>query len=215
MVRATYRVALLALILSLALPASVFGSSREHRDVFRPALSGGGVYASAAASIDRGATSVKAKVMMPTPSGYVVPDPVMWPTSSGVSGSPAAFSLWVFVYFTPEACAGAICAPGDLRNADVIGAGYNAAGHIVGGAQLTLSGSVVANSRAFGPPPTPGCACVYETLGEAVAAGHSLADAQIHLAVAPHGVLDPSLMPAQIATPAGGPPHWWMAFFLD
>ena len=39
------------------------------------------------------------------------------------------------------------------------------------------------------------------------------AAAEIHVAVAPHGVLVPELMPDQIRTPVGSPPFWWLAQF--
>ncbi|MBW3666408.1 MAG: hypothetical protein KY394_02310 [Actinobacteria bacterium] len=40
-----------------------------------------------------------------------------------------------------------------------------------------------------------------------------IAGAEIHLAVARRGQLDPMLLPAQITTPAGTPTHWWIALF--
>lgn len=43
--------------------------------------------------------------------------------------------------------------------------------------------------------------------------GHDLPDAEIHLAVAPHGALAPDLLPAQITTPVGDPSFWWLAIF--
>ena len=38
--------------------------------------------------------------------------------------------------------------------------------------------------------------------------------AEIHVAIAPHGVLIPELMPGQISTPIGNPSFWWVARFL-
>lgn len=71
------------------------------------------------------------------------------------------------------------------------------AGHVVGGPNLNLSGNVSTNTEPFGGEPleNPG-------------------GAEVHLAVAPHGALDPDLMPGQIQTPAGpGPDVWWLALF--
>lgn len=160
-----------------------------------------------AAKINRTATGIAASISMPTPTPgeYVVPT---GPTSSGEHGSPAAFSLWVFIFFNADECASDVCGPGDLADPDVVGAGYNAGGHLVSGPHLTISGRVNAQSQPFGPGDI-------ETIGEALDMGFTIADAEIHLAVAPHGKLDPSLMPAQITTPAGGPGHWWIALFLD
>ena len=39
------------------------------------------------------------------------------------------------------------------------------------------------------------------------------ANAEVHLAVAPHGVLVPELLPEQLSTPVGSPPFWWIALF--
>jgi hypothetical protein len=57
--------------------------------------------------------------------------------------------------------------------------------------------------RLFGGPNA-------ESLGEALSLGFDLADAEIHLAVAPHGALDPALLPASISTPVGDPSFWWL-----
>lgn len=43
--------------------------------------------------------------------------------------------------------------------------------------------------------------------------GLDIADAEIHLAVAPHGGLAPALMPEQIKTPAGTATFWWLAIY--
>jgi hypothetical protein len=37
--------------------------------------------------------------------------------------------------------------------------------------------------------------------------------AEVHVAVALHGVLDPALLPEQISKPIGSPPFWWIAMF--
>jgi len=37
--------------------------------------------------------------------------------------------------------------------------------------------------------------------------------AEVHLAVAPHGGLQPNLLPDQITKPVGAPAHWWLAIF--
>ncbi len=70
-------------------------------------------------------------------------------------------------------------------------------GHVVSGRKLNLSGRVSTNTEPF--------------------AGDQLNNpegAEVHLAVAPHGGLDPELMPEQIQTPTGpGPDIWWIALF--
>jgi hypothetical protein len=37
--------------------------------------------------------------------------------------------------------------------------------------------------------------------------------AEVHLAVAPHGALQPDVLPDQITKPLGTPAHWWTAVF--
>lgn len=71
------------------------------------------------------------------------------------------------------------------------------AGHIVGGPNLRLSGHISRKTEPF--------------LGDRL---QNPDGARVHLAVAPHGALDPGLMPGQIQTPSGpGPDIWWLALF--
>lgn len=193
-----------ALVLSASV-ASAAGPS-ETADVFGQGLAGP-VVAPGGASIMRRPNSVAAKVVMPTPvpGSYTYPT---GPTGSGVAGHPEVFSLWVFIFYNPDACAGALCLPGDLMNNPAVIAGaYNAGGHVAGGSQLTLAGSVNRQSFTFGGPNA-------ETLGQALSMGYDLADAEIHLAVAPHGALDPALLPGSITTPVGSPASWWLSIFM-
>jgi hypothetical protein len=149
---------------------------------------------------------VTAKVTMPTPEPgtYEYPE---GPTASGEEGHPEAFSLWVFLFFNPDACATEGCGPADLQNNEAVVAGaFNAGGHIASGPTLTISGRVNEQSTVFGGPNA-------ETISEALAMGYSIDDALIHVAVAPHGALDPALMPEAIKTPAGNPSYWWMVVY--
>lgn len=212
-------VVLASVIALMVATVSVAGASPWEKADISGQGADGSVVATDGAKIHRTAKGVTASVSMPAPvpGEYDVPE---GPTSSGVEGSPAAFSLWVFIFFNPDACEGPCDGP-DLGNEDVVGSGYNAGGHLVAGPHLTISGKVNAQNQAFAPPGVSVCtgeeagesACV-ETVGQALALGYTIADAEIHLAVAPHGKLDPSLMPAQITTPAGNPAtHWWTALF--
>jgi hypothetical protein len=141
----------------------------------------------------------------PEAGSYAYP---VGPTGSGMAGHPEVYSLWVFVFFNPEECAGPICGPADLMNNSAVVAGaFNAGGHVEGGANLTLSGFVNRGSSTFGGPNA-------ETLGTALGMGYVLADAEIHLAVAPHGGLDPALLPSSISTPVGNPAFWWLSIFM-
>lgn len=84
----------------------------------------------------------------------------------------------------------------DPESKDFTGA-FLGAGHVVDGPNLTLSGRVSKKTEPF--------------VGEPLS---NPGTAEVHLAVAPHGALDPELMPGQIQTPSGpGPDVWWLAFF--
>ncbi len=88
----------------------------------------------------------------------------------------------------------------------MIAGAYNAGGHLEGGRNLHLQGSVNKSRFSFGGANA-------ETLGQALSMGYDLADAEIHLAVALHGGLDPALLPDSISTPVGNPTFWWLAIF--
>ena len=185
--------------------ASVTAGSAETADVVGQGLAGP-VVAADGATIIRSQNSVAARLVMdtPEPGGYAYPT---GPTGSGVAGHPEAFSLWVFIFFNPEECASSLCGPGDLMNdPDVVAGAFNAGGHLASGPSLTLAGSVGHSNATFGGPNA-------ETLATALAMGYDLADADIHLAVAPHGALDPTLLPGSISTPVGTPSFWWLAIF--
>lgn len=186
--------------------AAVAGAAPgETADVFGQGP-GGDTVAVDGATIHRTAKGISASVKMPTPApgSYTYPDTE---TASGEAGHPEAFSLWVFVFFNPEACDGGCDAADLAANPDVVAGAFNAGGHLVAGRNLTISGKANQQSPTFGP------AEFAETIPEALSQGHDIANAEIHLAVAPHGALAPELLPAQIKTPAGDPSHWWFAVF--
>lgn len=199
--------AVAALVAATATTASA--NPWETEDIFGQGLSGDTVAVNGA-KINRGATGITASVTMPTPEPGTYNYP-SGPTASGEQGHPEAFSLWVFVFFNPEACAGGSgnCGPADLRmKEDVVAGAFNAGGHLTASPNLTMSGRVTANSPSFGND--LGNA---ETIAQALALGYDISDAEVHIAVAPHGALAPDLLPAQIKTPAGGPAEWWLAIF--
>jgi hypothetical protein len=191
--------------LVLTATAASAASNWETADVVGQGLAGP-LVAEDGAAILRTPNGVAASLTMSTPEAGSYSYPV-GPTGSGVAGHPEAFSLWVFVFYNPQECAGPICGPADLMNdPDVIAGAYNAGGHLEGGPNLNLQGFVNRGTFSFGGPNA-------ETLGQAQALGFDLADADIHLAVAPHGALDPDLLPGSISTPVGTPASWWLAIF--
>lgn len=193
-----------ALVASFA--ATAAANPWESADIVGQGLAGP-LVAADGAMINRGTTGVSASVSMPTPEpgSYVYPT---GPTASGVAGHPEAFSLWVFVFFNPEECAVPnFCGPADLINdPDVVAGAFNAGGHLTASEKLSMSGRVTEKTMSFGGPNA-------ETIGEALAMGYTIADAEIHVAVAPHGALAAELLPEQFKTPVGNPGHWWIAIF--
>jgi hypothetical protein len=192
-----------AAVLAFAVSASA-ASPMEQADIVGQGADGP-VVSAGGAEIRRGVNGLTAKVSLatPEPGSYVYPQ---GPTASGIPGHPEAFSLWVFIFFNPESCDGACDGPDLQANPDVIAGAFNAGGHLVGGPKLTISGKANGQSTVFGGPNA-------ETIAEALDLGFSISGAEIHLAVAPHGALDPVLLPQAIKTPVGNPTFWWLAFF--
>ena len=180
------------------------GSPWEQADIASQGP-GGPVVSPGGAGIHRTANGVTAKVSMPTPEpgSYAYPQ---GPTASGVAGHPEAFTLWVFIFFNPEACDGDCDGPDLTTNLDVVAGAFNAGGHLVGGPNLTISGKVNQQSALFGGPNA-------ESITAALELGYTIAGAEIHLAVVPHGALDPHLLPEAIKTPVGNASFWWIALF--
>lgn len=157
---------------------------------------GGPVVAEDGATLQRSDNGIAVKLRMPTPEpgSYTYP-PANAFLPAAVPGSPEAYTLWVFVFNNPELCSDP-CDGNDIGATPAQGGVYNAAGHIVGGSNLSLEGHVSAGSTPF--------------------AGSMLLEprtADVHLAVAPHGKLDPALLPDQITKPIGNPGLWWIALF--
>jgi hypothetical protein len=160
--------------------ATSHGISKQTVDVFGQGMSGD-VVAADGATLRRTKNGISMNLSMPTPK----PGSYDYPTAGVFAGPghPEAFTLWAFVFNDPE-----------TENWD---GAFLAAGHVVGGSTLNLSGRVSTNTDPF--------------------AGERLDNpegAEVHLAVAPHGALDPELMPEQIQTPTGpGPDIWWISLF--
>lgn len=176
----------------------------EATDIFGQGMDGE-VVSEDGAKIHRTGKAVSASVTMPTPEpgSYMYPQ---GPSASGEEGHPEAFSLWMFVFFNPQVCDGDCDGPDLMNKPDVVAGAFNAGGHLVGGPQLTIGGTANEQSPTFGGANA-------ETISEALTLGYDIADAEIHLAVAPHGALAPNLLPAQITTPVGDPSFWWLAIF--
>jgi hypothetical protein len=151
------------------------------------------------ATLWRSDTGVSVSLRMPTPvpGTYDYPGPSPFQPEGAFAGHPEAYSLWLFAFNDPEGCLATPCDIMDFAAGRGMGGAFNAGGHVVGGPILQLAGRVNTNSTPFGGSP------LLEPR-----------TAEVHLAVAPHGALQPDVMPNQITTPIGTPAHWWLAFFL-
>ncbi len=184
---------------SLGAGTASAGNSIEYADIVGQGPAGP-VVATDGAKLVRSANKLLVNMRFPTPvpGNYNYPGGNPW-NLPAVPGSPEAFSMWVFVFNDPAACTGGgpgVCTPLDARIGTPGAGAFNAAGHLVAGPVLQLSGSVTLESTPFGGAPLTDP----ET-------------AEVHFAVAPHGMLQPDHMPNQIQTPIGDPSYWWVALF--
>ena len=209
--RSLVLLAAMALTLGMLAPASANdrGAQTEVADVVGQGPDGPTV-AEDGATIRRTEEGIQVKVQMPTPEpgSYEYPEG----DTAAPEGHPEVFTLWAFVFNYPENCvAGAhVCGGEDLarvmdppENEDPNPSGlavFGVAGHPVGGPNLTLSGSISTAHEPFAP--------IFAPLTNP-------AGAEVHLAVAPHGGLDPEIMPEQASTPAGDVSMWWGAVFFS
>lgn len=170
-----------------AAAANSQGVTKQVEDVFGQGLDGP-IVAEDGATLRRTNEGLSMSLSMPTPEpgSYTYPSGPEGGAWTDEQGPPEVFSLWCF-YFPPEQ---------DSPGGDWTGV-YAAAGHVVGGPHLTLSSGVSTGAEPF--------------LGDPLE--HSR-DAPVRLAVAPHGALDPDVLPEALRTPTGpGPDVWWMAAF--
>lgn len=170
-----------------AATAKDHGVSRQVADVFGQGP-GGPVVSEDGATLGRTGSSLSMLLSMPTPEPgtYTYPSGPEGGAWTDEEGPPEVFTLWCF-YFSPEQ---------DSPSGDWTGV-YAASGHVVGGPHLTLSAGVSSGAEPF--------------LGVPL---ERPMDVPVRLAVAPHGALDPDLLPEALNTPTGpGPNVWWMAEF--
>jgi hypothetical protein len=197
------------LLILISTQSHAQGAVKQTTDVYGQGFSGPTVSENGAKLI-RTKNGITVSVSMPTP----IPSMYNYPSGNMVQptvlvGSPEVFTGWIFFFNIPENCAvpnacvppppGAP-APNDFTEA--LGGVYNFAGHAAaGGGTLNMVGHISVGETVFGGPPT---STLQNTYG-----------AEIHVAIAPHGMLQPALLPAQFNTPIGSPPTWWLALFLD
>lgn len=159
------------------------------------------------ASLQRGPDGVRVRIEMPTP----MPGSYEYPTSDMVPpeapehpellvagpGESETFTLWIFIFNHPELCTDA-CNLDDLDpDADAKGGVYQGDGRIADSDQLVLEGGV-----RVGQEPMTGAPL------------ENPLDADVHLAIAPHGMaLEGRELWRQLNGPIGNPTLWWPAAF--
>lgn len=180
------------------------GSVRQSVDLSGQGI-GGPVVSEDGVTVIRTPNGVAISATMPTPlpGSYDYPPPNQFQPIAPVPGTPEVFTGWMFFFNDPDACAipnecippaPGTPAPNDFTEGR--GGAYNFAGHAAsGGGLMHFVGHISVGETQFGGP-------------------FALEDpynAEIHIAIAPHGVLLPGLLPTQFNFPIGSPPFWWVA----
>jgi hypothetical protein len=194
--RAGTLIAVFALATLLLAQFAEAGVSTETGDVFGQGMDGP-IVSPGGATLQRSDKGLSVKLTMPTPESgtYMYPPGNAFQPEGAIPGHPEAYSLWAFVFNYPDLCSEP-CDSNDLGATPAQGGAFKAGGHIVGGGTLNLSGRVSKNSSPF--------------VGSMLLEPQT---AEVHLAVAPHGALQPRVLPDQIKKPIGSPGVWWLALF--
>jgi hypothetical protein len=169
-------------------PTPASNGGPEYADVSNQG--GMGVYAANGAMLVRQPNGFRASITIPTPQ----PGTYNYPAGRE-EGHPEVFTLWAFVFNYPDLCS-APCNADDLGDTPAKGGVYNVGGHVASGASLTIAGRIGVGETPFGGVPL-----------------ESPSTAEIHLAVAPHGELDPTTLPSEFRLPTGPMSFWWVAIF--
>jgi hypothetical protein len=168
----------------------------ENADVLNQG--GAGVYAPGGAMVVRQPNGLRMSVTMPTPE----PGSYVYAPERTDVGHPEVFTLWAFIFNYPDLCTPPACGADDLGvDAAAKGGAYNVSGHAASGGSLTLAGRIGVGDSPFPHPVIT------------MAPLESPSTAEIHLAVAPHGALDPTRLPEDFRLPTGSPACgcWWVA----
>jgi hypothetical protein len=154
----------------------------------------------------------------PAPGSYVYPEDV----PEARKAAPEVFTAWAFVFNHPEHCLGDVdwdyCGAADFSE-DVRSGVYGLAGHVSSidheGGSFVLDratdGQVVLRGEIrMGDPPYPDLPPGATTFPLENPLG-----AEVHVAIAPHGQLDPATIATELYEPAGNPVCgcWWVSFF--
>ncbi|MFV2062379.1 MAG: hypothetical protein ACC726_02555 [Chloroflexota bacterium] len=164
---------------------------------------------------------IEIRLDTPVPGSYTYPDEIPQERYA----APELFTMWAFVFNRPESCVGEAepprCGPDDFSEAVRAGV-YNVAAHVTsidhsGGAfeldrgtdgQVILRGEIVVAA-----PPRPNSPPGADVLRFPL---EDPAGAEIHVAIAPHGQMNPAALAIEAYEPAGNPACgcWWVASFV-
>ena len=127
------------------------------------------------------AVAIKVKMPTPEPGTYAYPE-------GAVEGDLEVFTLWAFVFNNPEECGDDGCNGADIGGPANV-AVYHADGRVGWDSQLVFMDRIKVGQEQF-------------------AGTHALENpltAEIHVAVAPHGAADETILRTQLTTPRGDP----------
>ena len=182
------------------------GAVTQIADVYGQGI-GGPLVAINGTTLIRTKNGITISLSMPTPEPftYAYPPPNQF-QAVVLAGSPEVFTGWIFFFNDPDNClvpnacippAPGTPAPNDFTRGQ--GGVYNFSGHASGGnGILSMLGHISVGEAQFAGPYT-----LQNPFG-----------AEVHVAIAPHGMLQPANLPSQFNTPIGGPPYWWLSLFL-
>lgn len=194
---------LAAAALAVGLAALPVGATTaEQADVL--GQGGVGVLNPDGATLDRDADGIRISYNVPTPApgSYAYPTSDMVPPGAShpevIPGYPEVFTLWAFVFNYPALCSDGICDANDLGDPLSKGGVYR------------VDGIIAAN-------PTIGFRTGID-VGDAATAFFDLENplgAEVHLAMAPHGMAHSGEdLRTQLNVSVGTPDFWWPALFL-
>ncbi|MEM9565320.1 MAG: hypothetical protein AAGA93_22045 [Actinomycetota bacterium] len=146
------------------------------------------------------AIEVRWKLRTPKPGSYSYPDadavpPGAPPHPEVVPGHPEVFTLWAFVFDHPDNCTDP-CDFDDIGDTPARGSIYQLDGTVADGRRIHMEGKV--------------------RLGQAPAVGLGMSNptgAEVHVAMAPHGMVNDDQLGRQLNGAIGGPPEWFPAIF--
>lgn len=184
-------------------PVGAHGQDRSQRaDVLEQGE--GGTYQNNGARLTRGRDGLEVswRVSTPTPGSYAYPSPDQVPPGAPIHppiepGHPEVFTLWAFVFNSPDACTDP-CNLDDVGDTPAGGGIYQLDGVIANSPRIRMDGKI-----RLGQPPLAGVPL------------QELSGAEVHIAMAPHGkARSGNELGQQLNSSVGTPDHWWPAFFL-